>query len=68
MGTPNPYEGGLVEVVYESERGRTIAQESEPKLGFPLTLVHDGHLFHLVARDIVSRSGESTHDRVRYRR
>lgn len=67
MGTQDRYGIGLVEVVYESEDGRDVGLESEPESGFPTTVMHEGHLFLFVARDIVSRSGESTHDRVRYR-
>jgi hypothetical protein len=60
-------EGRPVEVLYETPAGTVRATETEPALGFPSTIVREGRQFRLVAEEIVSRSGEVTRLRVRYR-
>jgi hypothetical protein len=59
--------GRAAEVVYETPTSTLRDTEPEPLLGFPQTIVREGRLFRLVAEEIVSRSGELTRLRVRYR-
>jgi hypothetical protein len=55
------------EVVYEDGDTRTVERNPVGSSDYPQWVKRLGHWFHLLRREVVSRSGERTHNRVTYR-
>jgi len=55
------------EIVYEEGDSRTVERSAVGSSDYPRWVRRFGHRFHLLRREVVSRSGERTHGRVTYR-
>jgi len=55
------------EIVYEAAGGRTVERKPDGFSDYPQWVQRLGHRFHLLRREVVSRSGERTHNRITYR-
>jgi len=56
------------EIVYENGSARTVERNPEgDSTDYPYWVQKLGHRFRLLRREVVSRSGERTHNRVIYR-
>jgi hypothetical protein len=55
------------EIVYENGDTRTVERKPDVSLDYPPWIERLGHWFRLRRREVVSQSGERTHNRVTYR-